>query len=119
MASHAEATCSSPWALSPTLPSRDGDGSVPMIAPPNPSPASLAVALELLDDHLSAPTEVVLPPPCSDTTQPSVSRMADMEHVCGEDVLAACVVHSLTAMVAMCPDCSMLRHCFVMIGNDH
>ena len=56
VASHAKATTSSPCALSPTLPPPDGESTLPVITPPNPSPTSLFAALELLDGHPSALT---------------------------------------------------------------
>ena len=84
--SHAETTLSSPCALPPTLPHSDGNNSLPAIASPYASSSSPPLAMEELD---------VLPPPCSNTTQPSHIAMVNARHICGDDILAA-VCHALT-----------------------
>ena len=83
--SHAETTPSSLCALPPTSPHVDGNSSLPAIASPNASPASPPLAME----------ELYVPPtPCSNTTQPSQTRMVNMRHVCGDDIVAA-MCHAL------------------------
>ena len=47
------------------------------------------------DDHPNAPTETVAPPPCSNITLPSQTRMVNTRPVCGDGVLAA-LYHALT-----------------------
>ena len=73
----------------------DGNSSLPAIVSPDSSPASPPPALEELDGHPSAPTEIVPPPPWSNTTQPSHTRTFYMRHVFGDDILAA-VCRALT-----------------------
>ena len=65
------------------------------IASANASPTSPPLAMEELDDHPSAPTETVPPPPCSNTTKPSHAGIVNTRPVYGDDILAA-VCHALT-----------------------
>ena len=93
--SHSKTTPSFRCALSPTLPHPDGNINLPAIASPNASLASPPLAMEELDDHPNAPTEIVPPSPCSNTTQPSQMGMVNTRHVCGDDILAV-VCRALT-----------------------
>ena len=79
----------------PPSPHADWDNSLSAITSANVSPTSPPLPIEELDYHPNAPTEIVHPPPCSNTTQPSQTGMVNTRPVCGDDVLAA-VCHALT-----------------------